>query len=71
MCAETGYRGRVALHEMMAVSDDIEGLIVSGASTLDLRRAAESEGMRSLRDDGFVKARDGVTTALEVLRVAR
>jgi type IV pilus assembly protein PilB len=56
---------------MMAVSDDIEGLIVSGASTLDLRRAAESEGMRSLRDDGFVKARDGVTTALEVLRVAR
>lgn len=71
MCAETGYRGRVALHEMMAVSDEIEGMIVSGASTLDLRRAAEAEGMRSLRDDGFIKARDGVTTALEVLRVAR
>ncbi|WP_156760511.1 GspE/PulE family protein [Microbacterium karelineae] len=71
MCAGTGYRGRVALHEMMESTDRVEGLVVQGAATPELREAARAGGMRTLREDGFAKARDGITAAVEVLRVAR
>jgi type IV pilus assembly protein PilB len=69
-CAGTGYRGRIALHEVMPVSEEIERLTVKLASAHDVHRAALAEGMRDLRVDGLGKAVEGQTSVQEVLRVA-
>ena len=69
-CAGTGYRGRIALHEVMPVSEEIERLTVKLASAHDVHRAALAEGMRDLRVDGLAKAVEGQTSVQEVLRVA-
>lgn len=69
-CANTGYRGRIALHEIMPVSEDIERLVVERRPASDIRVVAMREGMVSLRDDGFTKVLLGLTTIEEVLRVA-
>jgi type IV pilus assembly protein PilB len=69
-CAGTGYRGRIALHEVMPVSEEIERLTVERASAHDIQRAAVAEGMEILRIDGLRKAAAGETTLAEVLRVA-
>jgi type IV pilus assembly protein PilB len=69
-CAGTGYRGRIALHEVMPVSEEIERLTVKLASAHDVHRAALAEGMRDLRVDGLGKAAEGQTSVQEVLRVA-
>ncbi len=68
-CAGTGYRGRVALVELMLVSEDIERMTVERRSADDIRKVAIEQGMRSLRDDGMIKARAGVTSLEEVLRI--
>jgi type IV pilus assembly protein PilB len=69
-CADTGYRGRIALHEVMPISEDIERLAIQRASSTDIHRVATDEGMRDLRLDGLSKAADGQTSVAEVLRVA-
>ena len=68
-CSKTGYRGRVALHEVMAVSEDIERLAVERASTLAISQVAKEQGMVTLRDDGLAKVRAGLTSMEEILRV--
>ena len=69
-CAGTGYRGRIALHEVMPVSEDIERLAVERGSSHEIQRTAITEGMEMLRTDGLRKAAAGETTLAEVLRVA-
>lgn len=69
-CSGTGYRGRVALHEVMEVSETLEHLVVGHATGTELRQAAIEEGMVPLREDGFNKVLEGVTTLEEVLRVS-
>jgi type IV pilus assembly protein PilB len=69
-CANTGFRGRIALHEVMPVSEEIERLTVERASAHEVKRAAISEGMEMLRVDGLRKALSGETSLAEVLRVA-
>ena len=69
-CSGTGYRGRVALHEVMPVGEEIERLAVERASSHELQRVAVAEGMDVLRTDGLRKAVAGDTTLTEVLRVA-
>ncbi len=69
-CAGTGYRGRIALHEVMPVSEAIEKLAVERASAHEIHRVASAEGMRDLRVDGLAKAAAGETSIEEVLRVA-
>jgi type IV pilus assembly protein PilB len=69
-CAGTGYRGRIALHEVMPVSEEIERLAVEHASAHELQRVALREGMDVLRVDGLRKAMAGETALAEVLRVA-
>lgn len=69
-CSNTGYRGRIALHEVMPVSEEIERLSVGRSSAHDLQRVAIDEGMATLRADGLRKALAGDTTLSEVLRVA-
>jgi type IV pilus assembly protein PilB len=69
-CASTGYRGRIALHEVMPVSEEIERLAVERASAHDVRKVAKREGMYELRHDGLMKCGLGQTAIAEVLRVA-
>jgi type IV pilus assembly protein PilB len=68
-CSKTGYRGRIAVHEVMTVSESIERLAVDRASSADIGRAARAEGMITLRDDGWEKVRMGLTSIEEILRV--
>ncbi len=68
-CAKTGYKGRVALHEVMTVTEDVERLAVGRSSASEIANVALAEGMQSLRADGFAKVRKGVTSLEEVLRV--
>ena len=67
-CGNTGYKGRLGLFEVMEITDDIRELILSGATTVELRRKAIEEGMITLRQSGLQKIRDGITTAEEVVR---
>ena len=69
-CMNTGYRGRLGIYEMVPVSEAMQHLIVSGASVNDMKKLAREEGHRFLRDDGLLKAWQGLTTVEEVLRVA-
>jgi type IV pilus assembly protein PilB len=69
-CSGTGYRGRLALHEVMPVTEEIERMAVERASAHDVQRVAALEGMRELRYDGLAKAADGQSSVEEILRVA-
>jgi type IV pilus assembly protein PilB len=69
-CANTGYRGRIAIHEVMTVSEEIERLTVQRSSASEIGRMAVQQGMLSLRMDGWNKVCAGLTSIEEVLRVA-
>ena len=68
-CSGSGYRGRLALYEVMPISDELRELILNGASAAELKRAAIESGMITLRQSGIQKLREGVTTIEEVVRV--
>ena len=67
-CKRTGYKGRVGLYEVLLFTDEIRDMILSGASSVELKRKAIEEGMLNLRMSGLQKIREGVTTIEEVLR---
>lgn len=67
-CGGTGYRGRVGLYEMMVLEDEIREMVLARASTAEIGHAAERSGMVRLREDGLLKAAQGVTTIEEILR---
>ncbi|MDG6102239.1 GspE/PulE family protein [Dactylosporangium aurantiacum] len=69
-CANTGYRGRIALHEVMPVSAEIEKLAIDRASAHEIQAVARREGLIDLRLDGLAKAAEGQTSIPEVVRVA-
>ena len=68
-CNDIGYKGRMGIHEVMTVTEDIERACVNHASGDEIKRIAIAGGMRTLRDDGFAKALSGVTSIEEILRV--
>ena len=68
-CGGSGYKGRIALYEVMPFTDTIKDLVLNGASSVEIKRAAIKDGMKSLRMSGVTKAGEGVTTLEEVLRV--
>ena len=70
-CANTGYRGRIGLYEVMQMSEEIERLTVERASADAIRNVAVQQGMMTLRDDGLEKARMGITSLDEVARVVK
>jgi type IV pilus assembly protein PilB len=69
-CGGTGYRGRIALYEVMPVNDTIREIIVSGATAMELKRGAIELGMTTLRQSGLIHAARGTTSIEEVLRVS-
>ena len=68
-CSKTGYRGRLALHEVMVVSETIERMAVDRSSATAIGEVARGEGMITLRADGLTKVAAGVTSLEEILRV--
>jgi len=69
VCSNTGYKGRVALYEVMPISERIRDLVLQGAATGEIRTAAVEEGMFTLRRSGLEKAKLGLTSIEEVIRV--
>jgi type IV pilus assembly protein PilB len=70
VCSNTGYKGRVAIHEVLKITPAIRALIMQGVSADVIGEAAKTEGMLSMQQDGVQKALDGITTIAEVMRVA-
>ena len=68
-CKRTGYKGRIALYEVLPVKDAIKELILRGASETDIKDEAVRLGMSTLRQSGIKKVMDGTTTVEEILRV--
>jgi general secretion pathway protein E len=69
-CADSGYRGRTGIFEILVTSDEIKSLLVRGANASELRTQAIKEGMTTLLKDGMNKVTLGMTTPAEVLRNA-
>ncbi len=67
-CMETGYRGRVAVYEVMILTDELKEFVLSGASFIDLKKEAMRQGMKTLRQSALIKLKKGITTVEEVLR---
>jgi type IV pilus assembly protein PilB len=70
-CNNTGYLGRIAIYEVMPITERISKLVVEKASALDIQKQAIAEGMLTMKQDGYVKVLEGVTSIDEVLRVAQ
>jgi type II secretory ATPase GspE/PulE/Tfp pilus assembly ATPase PilB-like protein len=70
-CRGTGYRGRLGIYELFVITEEARGLILSKRPTGEIRRHAIEHRMVTLRDDGWAKARAGITTVEEILRVTQ
>jgi type IV pilus assembly protein PilB len=70
-CQKSGYKGRLGIFEMMVMSNKLRELAFQGAPTQDIRRAAVSQGMRVMFNDGILKVLRGITTFDEVFRVSK
>jgi len=68
-CNHTGMKGRVAIYEVMPISEELRDLILKNGSTAEIRSMAQAQGMKTLRQSGLLKVLDGTTTLDEVLRV--
>ncbi|MGH2399312.1 MAG: GspE/PulE family protein, partial [bacterium] len=68
-CKGSGYKGRTGIFELMVMTDTLRDLILKGASAIQLRDLAITEGMKTLREDGILKVLEGITTIDELLRV--
>lgn len=68
-CSGTGYKGRIAIYEVLSLTPELRDLILSGASAVEIKRAAIQQGMRTLRMSGLSKLKEGITTVQEVVRV--
>ena len=69
-CNQTGYKGRIGIFQLLAMSEQLEGLAVQKASREEIERAAMAEGMRTLWDDGIRKVAAGLTSIEELARVS-
>jgi general secretion pathway protein E len=70
-CGNTGYWGRLGIYELLPVTDDIQKLIMEKRDANVIKEQARKNGMRTLREDGWLKVREGITTVSEVVRVTQ
>ena len=68
-CSNTGYRGRLAIHEVLLVSEDIQRLAVERRPSDEILKVAVEQGMRTLWQDGLEKVASGLTSVEEIMRV--
>jgi type IV pilus assembly protein PilB len=67
-CSNTGYKGRIAMYEVMTMQDSLKELVLQGASAMEIKREAVQGGMKTLRASGINKLLEGTTTIEEVLK---
>jgi general secretion pathway protein E len=70
-CSNTGFTGRIGIYELMILNDELRKLTVGKADSNQIRKKALESGMRTLREDGWLKVRQGTTSISEVLRVTQ
>jgi type IV pilus assembly protein PilB len=70
VCSDTGYKGRLAVYEVMDIKEELKEYVLNGASSLELKREAVRLGMQTLRQSALGKLAEGITTLGEVLRVS-
>ena len=70
-CQQTGYRGRIGIFELMTINDEVRASIMANSDASTLKTIARNHGMRTLREDGSLKVKRGITTVAEVTRVTR
>jgi type IV pilus assembly protein PilB len=68
-CNHTGFRGRIGIYEIMFVDEELEKLVVNMATAREIGAFAKQQGMSTLREDGFLKVKQGITSIEEILRV--
>ena len=68
-CRNTGYSGRVGVHELLLINDEVRDCIVANSSVIEMRRIAATYGMVTLKHDGFRKVREGLTSVEEILQI--
>jgi type IV pilus assembly protein PilB len=69
-CSDTGFKGRIAVYEVMELKEELKEFVLNGASALELKREANRLGMQTLRQSALGKLAEGTTTLGEVLRVS-
>ncbi len=69
-CSQTGYKGRLAVYEVMVLSETLREFVLNGASSAEIRKEAVREGMKTLRRSSLNKLMEGVTTLSEVFRIS-
>jgi type II secretory ATPase GspE/PulE/Tfp pilus assembly ATPase PilB-like protein len=67
-CVATGFRGRSGIFELLQVSETVQSMVISRRPSQEIKKQAIAEGMCTLRDDGWTKVLEGVTTVQEVMR---
>ena len=70
-CSDTGYKGRIGIYEILEISEEISNLILKKADTQEIREQALKEGLLTIVEDGFIKAKNGITTIEEIMRVTK
>jgi type II secretory ATPase GspE/PulE/Tfp pilus assembly ATPase PilB-like protein len=70
-CRQLGYQGRLAIYELLVLNEALRPMVLSRAASSTIAQRAIEQGMRTLRDDGWNKVRNGITTIEEVLRVTQ
>jgi len=71
ICAETGFKGRMGVHELLTLSEDLKPLIDKRVSSDEIKKQAVKDGMKTLFEDGSLKVKKGITSIEELLRVVR
>lgn len=70
-CRDVGYRGRLGIYELLITTNDLRQMAHDRASTWEIKKAAIAGGMKTLRDDGWLKVVEGKTSVEEVLRITK
>ena len=70
-CNNTGYKGRIGIYETLEITKEIADLILKKADNKQLLEQAKKQGLMPIVDDGFIKAKNGITTLEEVMRVSK
>jgi len=70
-CSNSGYKGRMGIYETLEVTPEMSELILRKATPVELKKQAEKQGMLTIVEDGFIKAKNGITTIEEIMRVTK
>lgn len=70
-CNNSGYKGRIGIYEVMEITDPVKEMINKRADAEELKRYVKEQGMLTVLEDGFIKAKNGITTIEEVIRVSK